>query len=359
MSQGLDARIVVRRSEDFTLQLDLFIPPGRTVALLGPNGAGKSTAVAALAGLLPLDSGRIELSGRVLDDPVAGIFVPPESRRVGVVFQDALLFPHMTVLENVAFGLRALGVGRHEARGRAREWLGRLGLEGLDVRRPGELSGGQAQRVGLARALAPEPGILLMDEPLSALDVTRRAEIRRVLTEHLTDFPGPRLVITHDPAEAFQLADEIHLLEGGVVTQVGSADDIRLTPRTAYAADLGGSNFFVGTARQGQVEIQGFTVAVADREIQGPVRVSIPPAAVSVHRDRPGGSPRNRWRTTLERVEDDGLRARLLTGPPLPLMIQVTPEALRELELRTGAEVWVSVKASEVRVERRFDAGRA
>jgi molybdate transport system ATP-binding protein len=268
------------------------------------------------------------------------------------VFQDLLLFPHLSVVENVAFGLRELGCPRGEARRRAEEWIDRVGLAGMGPRRPAELSGGEAQRVALARALAPAPKLLLLDEPLSALDVGSRARIRRLLASHLSEFSGPRILITHDPAEAFQLADEIHVLEEGRVTQIGTAEDIRLRPRTRYAAELGGVNLFVGTAAEGVVETaQGGTLTIADPRTRGPVLVSIPPDAVSLHRSAPEGSARNRWTTVVERVEDDGIRARVVTGSPLPLAIHVTHAAARELKLGPGAEVWVSVKASEIQVE--------
>lgn len=352
VDSGLRARLAVRRSQAFTLELDLAIPAGRTAALLGPNGAGKSTAVAAIAGLLPIDSGRVELARSVLDEPARDLLVPPEDRRIGVVFQDHLLFPHMSVLENVAFGLRSRGVAAAEADRRARSWLARTGLEGLSGRRPGELSGGQAQRVGLARALATEPELLLLDEPLSSLDVRSRADVRRALAEHLSDFEGPRLLITHDPEEAFELADEIHVIEDGRVTQKGTADDIRMRPVTPYAADLGGSNLVLGRAADGAVETGELTLAIVDQGLSGPVRLSIRPSAVSVHRQRPLGSPRNRWRTVVERVQDTGHRVRLRTGRPLPLMVDVTDAARRELSLVPGAEVWVTVKATDIGVER-------
>ena len=226
-------------------------PLEQTVALLGPNGAGKSTAVAALAGLVPIDSGTIALAGTVLDDPGGGVLVPPEARSVGVVFQDYLLFPHLSVIENVAFGLRSRGVVHDAALARAGEWLERLGVADQARSKPGTLSGGQAQRVALARALVTEPELLLLDEPLSALDVTTRVQLRRVLAEHLEGFAGPRLLITHDPTEAFLLADLIHIIEDGAITQTGTADDIRLRPRTTYAADLAGANLFLGVAHDG------------------------------------------------------------------------------------------------------------
>ena len=351
MNGGLAATIDIRRSAAFRLEVHLTVRAGQTTALLGPNGAGKSTAVAALAGILPLDRGRIELGGTLLDDPEAGVLVPPERRRVGVVFQDYLLFPHLNLLENVAFGPRSRGTGRAEAHRRARAWLRRLELEGLEGRRPRDLSGGQAQRVALARTLASEPDLLLLDEPLGALDVTTRSDVRRILSEHLQAFAGPRLLITHDPTEAFLLADEIHVLEGGRVTQVGTADDIRLRPRTRYAADLGGTNLFRGTAGSGEVDAGTHVLHIADHEIRGPVLVTLPPAAISVHLEQPRGSFRNAWRTTVVRVEGLGHRARLLTGAPLPVTVEVTNEAREELGLAPGSEIWVALKATEIGVQ--------
>lgn len=350
-STGLSADFTVTRSDRFELTLALSIDPGNTVALLGPNGAGKSTAVAALAGLLPVHAGRIALSGRVLDDPYQGIFVPAEERRVGVVFQDYLLFPRSTILENVAFGLRSRRLPRDQAHARARMWLGRLGLEALEASRPGDLSGGQAQRVALARALATDPDLLLLDEPLSALDVTTRTEMRHTLAEHLDQFPGPRLLITHDPTEAFLLANRIHIIEDGTVTQEGTADDIRLRPRTPYAADLAGSNLITGTASGGLVDTGTHMVRIADDGVNGPVLLTIHPNAISIHAHRPEGSPRNTWSTTVERLEPLGPRVRLRTGAPLPLTVELTESARAEMTLSVGSDVWVAVKATEIGVE--------
>ncbi|HET8740746.1 MAG TPA: ABC transporter ATP-binding protein [Acidimicrobiia bacterium] len=348
---GLSAHFTLRRSDGFELRLDLEIPAGVTVALLGPNGAGKSTAVAAIAGLLPIDSGSITLDDVVLDDPDRGVFVPAEDRQVGVVFQDYLLFPHLTVLENVAFGLRSRHVGREEAAARAREWISRVGLDDLAARRPGKLSGGQAQRVALARALATDPRMLLLDEPLSALDVTTRSELRHDLANHLTVFEGPRLLITHDPTEAFLLADQIHVIENGQVTQTGSADEIRLRPRTRYAADLVGSNLLMGTARGGVVDIDGRALHLPDQAVDGPVLLTIHPTAISIHQLPPEGSPRNSWETTIDRVELLGSRARVRTSAPLPLTVEVTEEARSALNLEPGSHVWVAFKATEVTVQ--------
>lgn len=348
---GLDADLIVSRSEVFRVEMDLMIPAGTTVALLGPNGAGKSTAVMALAGLLPIDAGQVRLNDIVLDDPGGRVFVPAERRSIGVVFQDYLLFPHLTVLENVAFGLRNRGIARKTAISRSRDWLERVGIKSLEKRKPADLSGGQAQRVALARALVIEPDLLLLDEPLAALDVTTRIELRRTLQEHLDGFSGPRLLITHDPTEAFLLADHIHILENGTITQTGTADEIQLRPRTKYVADVAGSNLVAGTARAGIVSASSRQLHVVDDEVTGPVLVTIHPTAISVHSHQPDGSPRNSWPTTVERVERLGVRVRLRTSPPLPLTIEITEDARADLALEPGSPIWVAFKATEVGVQ--------
>ncbi len=348
MNRGLAMRIRVERSAEFRLGIELEIEPGKTVALLGPNGAGKSTIVAALAGLIPLDAGRVILSGRVLADTESGIDVPAEERHIGVVFQDYVLFPHMSVVDNVAFGLNARGVGRAEARRRAGSILDEFDLGDLARRRPGDLSGGQAQRVALARALVTEPDLLLLDEPLAALDVTTRARLRHVLADHLEQFGGPRLLITHDPTEAFLLADEVRVIEGGVITQAGTPDDIRLRPRTAYVADLAGSNLLSGSAAAGTVMVGSHALAVAETAAVGEVLATVHPRAISLHRHRPEGSPRNAWATKIRRIEHYGDRVRVQVGAPLPLTAEVTPHAVDELHLVVDEPVWVSIKATEI-----------
>jgi molybdate transport system ATP-binding protein len=344
---GLVAAFLVERG-GFRLEVALDVAPGETVALLGPNGAGKSTVVDTLAGLVAIDGGSIALDGRPLDDPATGAWVPAERRGIGVVFQGGLLFEHLTVLENVAFGLRSRGVDGADST--ASDWLGRLGLGDRAADRPSTLSGGQAQLVALARALAPEPRLLLLDEPLSALDVGARAEIRHRLRRHLEEYAGPRVLITHDPTEAFLLADRIVVLEEGAVTNRGTADEIRLSPRTRYAADLAGINLVQGTASGGVVETGSLTLNVADRDVSGPVLATIHPTAIAVHADRPGGSPRNVWQTTVERVESDGNRVRLGLGAPLRLVVEVTEAARSELGLEAGSTIWAAVKATEVQV---------
>jgi molybdate transport system ATP-binding protein len=342
---GLESHVVVRRN-GFSLDARMVVRPGSTVGLLGPNGAGKSSVVAAIAGLLPIDDGSIELDGTVLDRPGHGIFVPARDRGVGVVFQDNLLFPHMSVADNVAFGLQSRG-DRH-AMERAGAMLERLGIDKLAARSPRDLSGGQAQRVALARALITEPRLLLLDEPMSALDVTARAHLRRLLGDHLAQFAGPRLLITHDPTEAFLLADEIYVIEDGKITQTGTPDEIRLRPRTRYIADLAGSNLLAGVARNGVVSLDHDRLTIADTQIDGDVHVIIHPRAIALHRSQPGGSPRNTWQTVIDRLEHYGDRVRIQTGAPIPLTAEVTPGAIDALAIGVESSVWVSIKATEI-----------
>ena len=349
MRAGLDSRLIMERS-GFHLDMALGIDPGQTVALLGPNGAGKTTAVGALAGLVRLDRGYIRLGDRVLEDPDAGILTGPAERRIGVMFQDGALFPHLSALENVAFGLRSRGVPRREARRRAAGWLEAVDLGAMSGHRPGRLSGGQRQRVALARALITDPSMLLLDEPFSALDVSARAGLRRLLQDHLAGFPGPSLLITHDPTEAFLLADRLIVLENGSVVQEGSANQIRLRPASPYAADLAGVNLLVGTAA-GRVLTVGDHPLVVPEAASGRVIATIHPRAISIHLDRPGGSPRNSWPTTIERIEHHADRVRVQTGQPLPVTAEITPDAEMGLNLAPGSEVWLSVKATEIQVD--------
>jgi molybdate transport system ATP-binding protein len=337
-----------------TLELDLGldVADGEVVALLGPNGAGKTTALRAIAGLHPLDRGRIELDGHPLDDPAAGVFVPTHRRPIGVVFQDYLLFPRLDALDNVAFGLRARGHGKAEARQRAAEWLDRLGLADHAHVRPGALSGGQAQRVALARALATDPRLLLLDEPLAALDARARIHVRAELRRHLASFPGARLLVTHDPLDALVLADRLVVVDSGRVTQSGEPAEVARRPRTRYVADLVGVNLVHGTAA-GDRTIDtdaGVRLTVADPAPAWDVAVAIRPQAVALHPDEPHGSPRNAWRTTVAEIEPDRGRVRVRLDGPLPIAAEVTPAAVAELALAPGAKVWASVKAVDLEV---------
>lgn len=350
MTGRLDARIVLDRGE-FSLDVELGVEPDQTVAILGPNGAGKSTIVAALAGLLRIGDGEISLGGRMLDSPKTKVFVSPEVRGVGVVFQNYLLFERMTVAENVGFGPACSGLASEERERLVSSLLQRFELASLGERRAGELSGGEAQRVALARALASEPRLLVLDEPTASLDATARTEVRRRLVDDLASFPGPRLLITHDPLEAFLLADVIYVVEKGRVTQSGTVDEIRLRPKTSYAADLVGSNLVLGFASNGDVDVDGFVLHTADSAMDGDVVATVHPRAIAVYPSRPEGSPRNTWETTIEVVEHYGDRVRLLTGSPLPLTVEITPDSADSLGLEAGSGIWLSIKATEIVAE--------
>jgi molybdate transport system ATP-binding protein len=320
------------------------------VALLGPNGAGKTTVLRALAGLLPLAEGRVALDGQVLEDTARHLRVAAERRPVGMVFQDYLLFPHLSVLENVAFGLRSRGVRRAAARRAAGAWLERMGLSSAADARPGTLSGGQRQRVALARALATDPRMLLLDEPLSALDVSIRAEVRRDLRRHLRDFSGVNLLVTHDPLEAIALADRLIVVERGRVVQAGTPAEVTEHPRSRYVADLVGVNLLRGRATGNAVEVEGGGRLEVVGAGMGEVFAVIPPRSVSLWRSRPVGSPRNVWTGRATGLDLLGDRVRVRVDGQPSLVAEVTPAAIAELQLAEGTEVWVSLKATEVRV---------
>jgi molybdate transport system ATP-binding protein len=330
------------------LDVRLDVPAGEVVAVLGPNGAGKTTLLRALAGLLPLGAGRVELGGRVLDDTAAGVRLPPEQRSVAVVFSDHLLFPHLSVLENVAFGLRARGVPKAQARGRAHAQLGRVGLEGFGPRRTRSLSGGQAQRVALARALVGEPALLLLDEPLSALDVQARVAVRGELRRHLDAYPGPCLVVTHEPLEAMALADRLVILERGRITQEGTPAEISLRPRSPWAAELVGVNLYRGRAAGRFVELAGGGRLQTAAEGDGDCFAIVHPHSVTLARQRPAGSARNVWQGVVGGLEARGDRVRVaVTGTP-SIVAEITTAAVADLDLTRDGAVWVAVKATEV-----------
>jgi len=350
---ALDVDIRVRRG-GMTIEAAFSAAANETVALLGPNGAGKTTIVETIAGLVPVASGTIVLD----DEPIHDL--TPERRPIGIAFQDGVLFPHLSVLENVAFPVRARGARPRAARTHALELLERL-APGIDPgAKPGTLSGGERQRVALARALAGTPRVLILDEPLSAVDVSARAELRALLRRTLRDFDGPRLLVTHDPIEAMTLADRVVVLEGGRITQTGTPDEIRDAPRTRYAADLVGMNLFAGRLTPlepgaGALETADGVVTVPwpDGMAVGPiddVLATLAPADVALHAARPEGSARNVVQGVVEEVAILGDRARVrLNGSPR-LVAEITTGSVARMAIRTGGAVWASFKAVEIRL---------
>jgi molybdate transport system ATP-binding protein len=349
MTALLSAHLVVARGDGFRLDVALSVAAGEVVALLGPNGAGKTTALRALAGLRPLDAGHVRLRGRTLDEPAGRTYLPPERRAVGVVFQDYLLFPHLSALDNVAFGPRCRGLDRRAARAEAAGWLDRVGLAELARRRPRQLSGGQAQRVALARALAVRPDLLLLDEPLAALDAGTRLDTRARLHRHLADHEGATLLVTHDPLDALMLADRLVIVEDGRVVQEGDAAEVTARPRTDYVARLVGLNLYRGRAAGHAVSLPGgVTLAVAEA-LDGPAFVAFPPAAVALHPARPDGSPRNTWPAEVTGLARHGDNLRVRLSGPLDAAADVTPQAAAALGIAPGRRLWAAVKASETR----------
>ncbi|WP_307827855.1 ATP-binding cassette domain-containing protein [Nocardioides sp. SYSU D00038] len=331
------------------VRVELAVAPGETVALLGPNGAGKSTVLAVAAGLLRTGASRVVLDGQEL---TGATFVPPHRRRVALLAQEPLLFPHLDVLENVAFGPRSAGAGRAAARDRARHWLAELRVAELAGRRPAAISGGQAQRVAVARALAAEPGLLLLDEPMAALDVAVTPALRQTLARVLAD--RSVLVVTHDVLDALLLADRVVVLEGGRVTEQGRAADVLARPRSGFAASFAGLNLVAGTWRDGAVVGPGARLHGTvgdDAPAEGGEAVAVfRPSAVAVHDEPPGGSPRNALPVTVTEVEPLGDRVRVRAGE---LSADVTPHSAAALDLVPGSRVVFTVKATEVAVHAR------
>ncbi|PSK88071.1 molybdate transport system ATP-binding protein [Murinocardiopsis flavida] len=339
---SLRAHLVVDRP-GFRLDAELAVQRGEVLALLGPNGAGKSTALRALAGLAPMSAGGVVLEGEDITT------TPTERRPIGMVFQDYLLFGHMSAVENVAFGPRCHGVDARRARREAAALLDRMGLREHAAARPATLSGGQAQRVALARALAVRPRLLLLDEPLSALDAHTRLTVRSHLRRHLRDFDGATVVVTHDPLDAMVLADKVTVIEDGAVVQYGAPADVARRPRTEYVARLVGLNLYRGNAERSEVRVEAGEARVAlHEETEGDVFVAFPPRAVALYRERPDGSPRNVWRMTIDGIERFGDQVRVHLDGELPMSADITPAALADLSLSPGDAVWAGVKATEV-----------
>lgn len=333
------------------VRAELATAPGEVVTLVGPNGSGKSSLLAAVAGTAPT-------RGSVRVDGVDWSRLPPPERSVGVVHQEHLLFPHLTALENVAFGPRARGVPRRRARGRAQEWLDRLGIGEYAARRPQRLSGGQAQRVAIARALAVEPEVLLFDEPFAALDVAVAIELRELLRRHLADHHGVVLFATHDALDVHALADRVVVLDAGRVVQDADPHTVAEAPATAHAARLLGLNVLTGEASgDGEVLLDGGGRLVTTGTARGPVLVTFSPAAVTLTRDRPTGSARNAWPVRVLGASERAGTTRLHLhgtaeglGGLADVRADVTPSSAAALGLARGAEAWASLKATEVNV---------
>ncbi len=336
---------LVARIGGFSVRAAIAAEPGEVVALVGPNGAGKSTLLRALAGLVPA-IGTLELRG---EDVQA---LPPHRRGIGWVPQDRLLFGHLSALDNAAYGLRATGLRRGPARAAAQGWLDRLGVGELRGSRPSALSGGQAARVALARALAPEPSLVLLDEPLAALDASTRDDVRRMLRATLSGGPAPVILVTHDAVDAVALADRIVVLEGGVVVQDAAAADVAAAPRSAWVAALLGQNAWRGTTTTDGLAVDGggHIASAETLPVGGPALALAQPSAVVLHRARPQGSARTVLSGPVSEVRALGGRVRVVVASTPPVTAEVTVASAAALALANGGVVWASLKATEVRL---------
>ncbi|MDX1659567.1 MAG: ABC transporter ATP-binding protein [Nitriliruptorales bacterium] len=343
----LETHVRVERP-DLTVDVALSVDPGEVVAVMGPNGAGKSTLLAGIAGVGPLTRGFVRLGGTSLADVEGHTDLPAHERKIGIVFQQHRLFPHLSVLGNVAFGLRARGVSRSEAQVAATRWLERVGVADRAHVRPDQLSGGEAQRVALARTLVVEPEALLLDEPFAAADPSARSSLRSVLSEVLAESPRPTVVVTQDLVDAASLAARVVIVERGRVTHDSSLADIAMHPRTRWAAELVGVNLLRGQGHADVIDLADGGRIVAVEAPAGRCFVAIHPTAVALYPERPDGTPRNVWPLRIEALEPLGSRVRVALGGEIELVAEVTPAAITALGLREGRQVWAAVKATEI-----------
>jgi molybdate transport system ATP-binding protein len=345
----LDADVAASRP-GFDLRAALRVEPGQVVALLGPNGAGKSTVLRCIAGLSAVQAGHVRLGDRLLEDPSADVRVRAADRRIGTVFQDGMLFPHLSVRDNVAFGPRHRGYRRREARARADAWLERTDLADLAARRPHQLSGGQRQRVAITRTLATDPELLLLDEPLSALDASAVVSVRSFLRRHLPEVGVGTVLVTHQAVDALVLADTVVVMEHGHVVQTGTPEEVARRPRSDHIASLMGLNLVRGVGDGAAVRLADGARLVVTGAHTGPVLVSFSPTAVSLHGHRPMTSARNVWSLRIDGIVPHGDVLRVHLTGTVQMIADVTAAALADLGVTDGDTVWASVKATELAV---------
>ena len=335
---------------DFTLPLrsfalELALDVSRTVALVGPSGAGKTSVLRAIAGLVEPSRGRVLLDGERWLDTERRVSLPPERRRVGLVFQDYALFPHLSVRGNVAFGSRGRPVD---------ELLERFRIRHLAMTQPGELSGGERQRVALARALAREPAVLLLDEPLAALDAHTKSEVRHELAELLRELALPTLLVTHDYEDAAALADEVGVLVEGRLRQLGPPAELVARPRDAFVASFTGANLLRGKARRGDgaltaIRLESGEDLYSADEAEGDVGVVVYPWEVSVARTHApdSDSALNVVRGQVGSLVEVANRVRVRVGP---VTAEVTAASAERLELADGGVAYATFKATGTRL---------
>ncbi len=345
---------VAAQVSTFSVACDFQVDGGKTVALVGASGAGKTSVLRTIAGLLHPLRGSVACDDDVWADAARGVFIPPQQRDCAMVFPGYALFGHMSALENAAFGLRASGHAGSDVLRRAQESLELAGVGSLAARKAGSLSSGEAQRVAIARALAMEPRVLLLDEPLSAIDVERRAPVREALRRIITQAGIAAVLVTHDPVEAMLFSESLVVMEAGAVVQRGTPDDLRERPRSSYVAAFAGVNLYRGIARPldgdiSEVDIDGATLTVLGR-LTGAVALVIDPDAVVLSRSRPESSARNALFGPVAQLVPDGASVRVNIASTPPIVARVTKRSVQELELAPGTSIYAIFKASEIRV---------
>jgi molybdenum ABC transporter ATP-binding protein len=352
--------VQVRKAlREFPLEIGFEVRPAETLVIVGPSGCGKTTTLNMIAGLVEPDAGRIALGDRILWDGSTRQHLPAERRGVGYVFQDFALFPHMTVSENVAYGLRARKAPKESIPGKVGEALRLLGIEHLQERRPGALSGGERQRVALARAIGCEAEILLLDEPLGSLDAQTRNQVRGELKRLLKLVRRIAIMVTHDYVDALTFGDEICVLDRGRVLQVGSRLELLRHPKSRFVAELTGVNFFEGKIRGwsaeglAEIEVNGARLrALSEREESGDTLVAFFPSDVSISLEPPSSSAVNVFETSIKEIVHLGDKVRLTLNGKLPLCAEITAGSLDRMGLREGDEVYASLKATAIKTYR-------
>lgn len=355
MTGALFADVVVRRGT-FVLDVALHVQSGETLAVLGPNGSGKSTLLAAIAGLVEPERGEVRVAERTLTNQGKRMSVPPARRRVGLLGQDPLLFPHLTAWENVAFGPVSNGSGRVAARETAFRLLEAVGLDGLEYRKPAALSGGQKQRVAIARALAAEPDVLLLDEPMAALDVETATAVRSMLASHLSGKSLTAVLVTHNVVDAIVLADSIAILHDGRIADMGEKRRVLSTPVNRFAAALVGTNLVHGvTTAAGTVRIpdgRHFQSSGGQLDVGASAAVVFAPSAIQVRTsesavERP--ETPNRWMSTVAALEPaaSGVRIRFANDT---IVAESSPLHVVAAGIRAGSTLSLSVAADDVTV---------
>jgi molybdate transport system ATP-binding protein len=356
---GLTVRAVLAERD---VDLEFTVAPGEVLAVLGPNGAGKSTAMHVISGLVRPDRGLVRLGDRVLTDTDADVFVPTYDRRVGLLLQDPLLFPHLSAAANVAFAPRSRRRGRTAAKQIAERWLTEVDAAQFAERRPRQLSGGQAQRVAIARALAGEPDVLLLDEPMAGLDVAAAASIRALLRRVLASDGRAAMLVTHDVLDVLTLADRVMVIEAGRIAEIGGVAEVLSAPRSSFGARIAGVNLVRGTLDAagvlhtvGGADWHGTPAGGSAAATTGQQAVAVfAPAAVAVFREKPQGSPRNVVEVTIAELDSRGAAIRLRAGGQPDgapgLAADITPDAAADLRVVAGMRLWFAVKAQEVAI---------